>query len=171
LNPDLVRELGLEERWKRFEEPKEIPGPTDRPDAYRVLTDPGWARIFESYDAGVTGIPVDVRHPLFDLRLVNYCTAIPPIPWCVDKTLARVAMQNRLPDAIRLRPKSFAADAVAARLAASPWIDQWSAAAELSRFVDRSRIPILAEAGAGWDPHHRPFELNQWLSQLTPNRG
>jgi asparagine synthase (glutamine-hydrolysing) len=171
LNPDLVRELGLEERWKRFEEPKQCPAPTERPDAYQVLTDPGWARIFESYDAGVTGIPVDVRHPLFDLRLVNYCTAIPPIPWCVDKTLARVAMQNRLPDAVRLRPKSFAADAVAVRLAAIPWIDQWSATAEMSHFVDRSRIPILAKAGSAWDPHHRPFELHQWLSQLTTNRG
>jgi asparagine synthase (glutamine-hydrolysing) len=171
LNPDLVRELGLAERWQRFAEPKEVPGPMERPEAYQVLTDPGWARIFESYDAGVTGIPVDVRHPLFDLRLVNYCMGIPPIPWCVDKTLARVAMRNRLPEAVRMRPKSFAADAVAVRLAASPWIDRWRAAADLSRFVDRSRVPILAEAGAGWDPHHRPFALNQWLSNLTTNRG
>ena len=171
LNPDLVSELGLEQRWKSFGEPKELLAATERPEAYQVLTDPGWARIFESYDPGVTGVLVDVRHPLFDLRLVNYCMGVPPIPWCVDKTLARVAMRHRLPDAVRLRPKSFAADAVAVRLAASPWIDRWRATAELSRFVDRNRIPMLAEAGAGWDPHHRPFELNLWLSQLTPNCG
>lgn len=170
LNPGLESDLGLRERWKRTQERNQDPNGTShpqRPEAYCQLTDLAWPRIFETYDPGVTRIPVDVRHPLFDLRLVNYCLGVPPIPWFVDKTLARVAMRNCLPDAIRLRPKSFAADAVAPRLFASPWIDSWKPVPELAQFVDRSRIPALAIAGSSWDPHHRPFALNQWLSQLT----
>ena len=176
LNPDLVSDLGLHERWKRARDQnnqstRNGAGPTNRPEAFRDISDPAWPRIFESYDAGVTKIPLDVRHPLFDIRLVNYCLGVPPIPWFVDKTLARVAMLNRLPDTIRLRAKSFAADTVAVRLPQSSWVDGWSPVPELSPFVDRSRIPVLATAGASWDPHHRPFALNQWLSQLTSDAG
>jgi asparagine synthase (glutamine-hydrolysing) len=167
LNPDLVRDLDLYERWRQIQEPQYLDVPTDRPEAFRSLTDLRWSRIFETYDAGFTKIPVDVRHPLFDVRLINYCMRVPPIPWFVDKTLARVALRNRLPDEVRLRPKAFGADAVAVRLPASPWVDSWKPAPELSQFVVRSRVPILAAAGAAWDPHHRPFLLNQWLFQLT----
>src|SRR5689334_7734927 len=78
LNPDLVRELNLHQRWKQAEAPQESTAETDRPEAYKLLTDPGWSQIFETYDAGFTKIPVDVRHPLFDIRLVNYCMGIPP---------------------------------------------------------------------------------------------
>lgn len=167
LNHDLVKNLSLHERWKRAQILAQSTVSTDRPEAYSILTEPGWPCIFESYDASVTRVPVDVRHPLFDLRLVNYCLGLPPIPWCVDKTLARAAMSKVLPDEVRLRPKSFAADAVAPRLAACPWLDSWKPVPALAEFVDRERVPVLATAGAEWDPHHRPFVLNTWLSQLT----
>jgi asparagine synthase (glutamine-hydrolysing) len=169
LSPDLVRDLSLHERWNRAQAPQKTSVSGDRPEAYCQLTDTAWSRIFETYDAGVTRVPVDVRHPLFDLRLVNYCLGVPPIPWFVDKTLARAAMLHRLPDAIRLRPKSYAADAVAVRLTTSPWLDDWKPVPELAQFVDRSKVPVLTAAGGRWDPHHRPFALNQWLSRLTLN--
>ena len=110
--------------------------------------DPAWQWIFESYDAGVTRAPVDVRHPLFDVRLVSCCCpGLPPIPWCVDKTLARAAMLNQLPDCVRLRPKSRGADPVAIRLPSSPWVDVWTPVPQLAQFVDLLRIPPLAATG------------------------
>ncbi len=171
LNQDLTKDLGLRERWERAQCPPETPAHPDRPDAYKILTDPAWPRIFESYDAGVTRIPVEVRHPLFDVRLVKYCLGLPPIPWCVDKTLARAAMLHCLPDAVRLRPKSFSADGVAPRLAASAQVDSWDPSPELAQFVDRSLVPVLAQPGASWDPHLRPFALNEWMKHLTTQRG
>lgn len=167
LNQDFVKELSLMERWERF---VGAPVPSvnhERPEAYENLSDPKWSRIFETYAPAVTGVSVEVRHPLFDLRLVKYCLGLPPIPWCVDKTIARIAMKDRLPNAVGLRPKSRSADPVAPRLAASSWVDSWEVSPALVPFVDRSRVPILATIGGAWDPHLRPYALNAWLTHLT----
>jgi len=42
--------------------------------------------------------------------------SLPSYPWCVDKTVLREAMRGRLPDVIRLRPKTaLAGDPLALR--------------------------------------------------------
>lgn len=139
-----------------------------RPHAYELLTSPEWPLLFESFDPGLTGVPVDVRHPFFDVRLVEYFLAIPPMPWCFDKTIVRLAMRGALPDAIRLRPKTVAAgDPVRAMLRApdSHWIDRFDAVPELARFVDRALVPPVsheADANAVWT-NLRPLCLNLWL--------
>ena len=41
--------------------------------------------MFELENAGVTHFPVEVRHPFFDLRIVNYLLALPPFPLFLEK--------------------------------------------------------------------------------------
>jgi len=77
-----------------------------RPLAHGALSLPVWSQIFEFYDAGATGLPLEARHPFMDLRLVDFLLSIPSVPFCMDKHLLRQAMQDRLPEVIRRRPKS-----------------------------------------------------------------
>src|SRR6202008_2887737 len=99
--------------------------------------DPMWATLFEGYDAGVTGVPVEVRHPFFDLRLVAFLLALPALPWCSDKELLREAARGVLPDEVRLRRKSpLLADPLIALLQQpeSAWVDSFESVPELGRY-------------------------------------
>ncbi|MBD3558372.1 asparagine synthetase B, partial [Planktothrix sp. FACHB-1355] len=95
INTDFSAKWDLTGRWEQFYREKPLIHPV-RPEAYQQLTSLSWSFLFERYDPGVTGLPVEVRYPFFDLRLVNYLLAIPPVPWCLHKELMRVAMRGIL---------------------------------------------------------------------------
>lgn len=89
-----------------------------RSGAYEFLSSPLWTSIFEGYDPGVSGLPLEVRHPLIDLRLVQFALSLPPVPACVDKWLIRESGRGVLPEQVRLRPKApLGGDLVEASLA------------------------------------------------------
>jgi asparagine synthase (glutamine-hydrolysing) len=161
LNPELESRLGLRERWllhQKQGEPQAAPG---------VLLNPFWPALFEGYDPGVTGIPVEVRHPLLDLRLVRLCMSLSPVPWWIDKTLLRVAMQGRLPASICFRPKApVVVDPVAARLPGSGWLNTWEPSRRLHEFVIRDRIPSLCANDVAQSWNLRPLALNRWLGRV-----
>lgn len=77
-----------------------------RTEAYGNLANPGWAMFFEQTDSAMTNVPVEVRHPFFDLRIVSFLLALPTVPWCCDKEIVRRAMRGTLPEAVRCRPKT-----------------------------------------------------------------
>jgi asparagine synthase (glutamine-hydrolysing) len=77
-----------------------------RPQSFRYVTSPLWVTLFERYDPGSTGLPAELRHPFFDVRLASFLLQLPPVPWCVDKAILRTAMAGRLPEAVIRRPKS-----------------------------------------------------------------
>jgi asparagine synthase (glutamine-hydrolysing) len=52
-----------------------------------------------------TGAATEITLPLMDRRVIEYVFSAPPIPWCQQKRLARVAYRDLLPDAICRRPK------------------------------------------------------------------
>ena len=126
---------------------------------------------FEQYDAGVTRRPLECRHPLLDLRLVEFCLSLPPQPWCVKKHILRAAMRGVLPEPVRLRPKTPLAQWPGAKLlerADSRWVDEFVPTPSLERFVERGKIPRCAKH----DPEEawinmRPLSLNIWLHQLN----
>ena len=62
--------------------------------------------MLEDEDAGWTGIQLETRAPLLDLRLLRFLLRLPPVPWCIDKELTRRAMKPWLPVEILKRPKS-----------------------------------------------------------------
>lgn len=167
LNPDMEKRLGLRERWESYAGASERKG-SSRSTAYEAITDPMWANLFEGYDPGVTGVPVEVRYPFFDLRLVNFLLALPALPWCSDKELLREAARGVLPDSVRLRRKSpLLADPLVALLQQkeSAWVDSFEAVPELLRYVERKLIPKVFGEKKAWNAwiHLRPMSLNFWL--------
>ncbi len=102
-------------RWTAHHD-RRAPLQEPRGEALAVLTSPGWPQSFETADPNTTGLGVELRYPFFDARVVSLALSLPSYPWCVNKTVLREAMRGRLPDAIRLRPKTaLAGDPVAAR--------------------------------------------------------
>jgi len=173
-NREFERRLNLQTRWEDAFQPTAWVHPL-RPTAYASLTSPQavawWSCRFESYDAGRTGVPVEIRHPLWDTRLVCFLLALPPLPWCADKELLRVAVRGLLPEKVRLRRKSpLAADPVTEQLRhpRMAWIDHFDPIPELAHYVDLRAIPRITgdRVHPHWWVHLGPFTLNLWLRQL-----
>lgn len=139
--------------------------------ARRVLCSPRFTNLLESYDPGVTRVSLETRHPLLDLRLVEFVLSLPVSPWCVDKQLLRVAMHDALPEAVCLRPKSPLAGDPVIELLQRPdasWIDAFVPEPGLERYVRRSAVPRIVgrrDADRMW-ADLRPICLNFWLRSL-----
>lgn len=109
-----------------------------------MLSSPLWCHIFTASDPGVTGLPIKVRFPFFDVRLLLFLHAIPPIPWLMRKFLIREAMKGRLPEAVRMRPKATVASAPSLqwtqRRGVQPWMERLAETPALAPYVDRKRL-------------------------------
>jgi asparagine synthase (glutamine-hydrolysing) len=167
LSPDLIRDLDLEARWQEVRQRRSALPEHHRPEAYAVAASPDWGRRFEAYDPGRTGVALDVRHPLFDLRLVDFALTIPTLPWCPDKALMRELLRGRIPDSVRLRPKTplgeNPADTKMERGDMS-WLLDMPVSPELSRYVRGAAAASPESTRSLRDL--RPFFLNAWLHSL-----
>jgi asparagine synthase (glutamine-hydrolysing) len=171
LNEEFAKTLGLRERWETFVQ-SNTPAGGVRPEAHQVTFAPFWSDLFNAHDAGVTGIPVEVRHPFFDLRLMTYLLALPRLPWCCDKQLLREAARGVLPDVVRLRRKSpLLADPLVKLLQrpGATGVSRFEPVPELKGYVIPERIPQLLESKDHWTTwvHLRPLSLNYWLHGLA----
>jgi asparagine synthase (glutamine-hydrolysing) len=167
LEEGLEKRLGLRDRWEFLGQPKATIAAV-RPEAHHAIVDSTWPNMFEEFDSGLTGIPVEARFPFFDLRLASFLLAMPRLPWCCDKQLLREAGRGVLPEAIRLRPKSpLRSDPLTAHLRRpeASWVDHFEPVSELGRYVVRSRIPVVHGESNSWTAwiHLRPLSLNFWL--------
>ena len=163
--------FNLRERLERLNKMQEPIHPT-RPEAYNHLAAIYWANSFEQADPGWTLIPVEYRYPFFDIRLVNYLLAIPPIPWFAHKEILRRAMEGNLPETVRLRPKTaLAGDPFIEVInqSDSNWIDQFAPMHRLNKYVNRSAIPQIAQEKDIYKLwlNTRPVSLNYWLKGFT----
>ena len=144
-----------------------------RPATLRALQSKLWAPLLEGYDAGATRLPLDVRHPFLDVRLVEYILAIPTKPWCVNKHILRCAMKDRLPAAVVKRPKTPLAGDPALQLSrrgSVRWLDNFEVSPQLTRFVNLRLRRSLAEEEtpeALW-ANLRLFALTHWLAHSLP---
>ena len=105
IEPNFSTRLGLEERYKtmRFSGPRQHPVV---PRAHASLTMCLWSHLFENADGGTVGLPIEVRYPFLDIRLVDFLLALPPFPWFFKKNLIRKAMARMLPGTTIGRPKT-----------------------------------------------------------------
>ena len=125
MNPQFEAWLKLRERWER------------------LLLDPGSSPLsprasyvrknstyrphgFEMDDPGMTFAPVEVRQPLFDLRLVRYVFSIPPVPYLVDKEILCQAVRYLLPEAVLRRPKTTVPAAAVFRYHLDQDLEGWT---------------------------------------------
>jgi len=171
LNEDFSVRLNLRDRWEQMN-PGWVGDHARRPTAFLIYSPRIWAGFFESYDPGTTGFPLEIRHPLFDLRLIDYMLSLPPVPWCVEKELVRAATRGVLPEAVRLRPKTPLAgdnDVALLRQPESEWIDKFEPTPRLATYVNRVQIPrLMGESDANEvGINTRPLSLNFWLECLT----
>lgn len=168
ISPELEERLDLRQRWDRYHRTAGISHPL-RPYAYlsygNVLHLP---HFFDSQDAGLTGQALEYRHPLFDLRLVEYCLSLPPLPWCIRKEILRTAMQGALPLSVLRRPKSPLAGlpyVERLQMAETRWLDDIAAEAKLYNSLNMGKLPRV---WSRQDPletwvNLRPLSLNFWL--------
>ena len=172
LNPDFARRLQLQERWQEINYTKPETIHPFRNQAYQDLLSPLWQPFFEGYDPGFFGIPVEVRLPFLDIRLINYLLAIPPLPWCVGKQLMRLAMEGILPEEVRLRRKTpVQGDPIGQRLARNefPW-QQLETVPEINHYVNKSLIQDTVtssnlDSWTAWEML-RSVSLRYWLQHL-----
>ncbi|GAC1664466.1 MAG: lasso peptide isopeptide bond-forming cyclase [Candidatus Acidiferrum sp.] len=107
LNPDFEKAIHLRERWQALRgRTKPLGTHPLHPLAYSALKKPYWAHIYEAEDASWSGTPMERRAPLLDLRIIKFLLRLPPVPWCMEKELLRLAMRGLLPEEVRLRKKT-----------------------------------------------------------------
>lgn len=167
-NPDLAAELDLLSRIAEVEQ--RMPATQhSRLMAYRSLSGAWWDSFLQQYEAGNVPLPVEARHPFFDIRVVTFLLSLPSLPWCIGKQITREAMKGFLPPAVLRRRKSpLAGDPVSELLKRHEyrWIDSFQPTAELFRYVIPSRIPPLAGRQNSYEQAWldlRPLQLNHWL--------
>ncbi|MEP4309693.1 MAG: asparagine synthase-related protein [Lentilitoribacter sp.] len=71
-----------------------------------MQTHPLWRRVFEWHSPAYSSLPMKVRFPFFDIRLIEYGQTIPPYPWLHRKFLLREIMKGQLPNEILVRSKT-----------------------------------------------------------------
>ncbi|MDJ1180894.1 asparagine synthase-related protein [Roseofilum sp. BLCC_M91] len=168
IQPDFTVNLNLEDRWKQKYMEGQLEHPS-RPEAYSSLRNSCWPDLFEQYDSGISGCLVEQRYPYFDIRLIHYLLAIPPIPWFLHKNILRTAMKEILPEAVRRRPKSpLCGDPLSLRVQqpVMKWIDNFQVNPQLYNYVNPKAIPQLCgmktSSSEVWINLH-PLSLNYWL--------
>src|SRR5262249_25655683 len=105
LSPDFERAHRLKERWREGMTP-ESTVPPPRGSAHRAFASPVLRSVVDPIDPGNSGVPLEHRHPLLDLRIVRFALSLPPVPWCVDKELFRARVRGVLPREVSERPKA-----------------------------------------------------------------
>ncbi|MBS1790775.1 MAG: asparagine synthetase B [Acidobacteria bacterium] len=170
LNPDFASRLNLPERWQEYN--REQPQHPVRPRIYRVLNDPMWSQHFEGCNEGLCRMPIEYRHPLADLRLLEFSLSLPPVPWLLKKELLRAAMRGILPKSVCLRPKSPLTSSPFIESLRNPhthWIDKFSPEPLLANFVNRDAVPPCVGEVDDYRlwVNARPLSLNFWLAALT----
>jgi asparagine synthase (glutamine-hydrolysing) len=167
LNPAMKQRLHIRDRFASLPSPLSgVKGA--RQGAYSAMSHPNWLATLESLDAGATRVPLERRHPLLDLRVVQFLLSLPAVPWCVDKHILRASAYDLLPRPVLRRPKTaLGGDPVRLllRQCSSP-LRNFPFHPVVGRYIDESRsAEIIDETGSEtyWFAL-RVVILSQWLS-------
>jgi len=167
LNPEFAQRLRLRER---IEHAGANGGASTvhpaRPHAHAGFLTHGWRALFEPYDPGITRLPLEVRHPYLDVRMIRYLLAVPVIPWCRGKYLVRRAFRPYLPAAVTERPKT--------PVAAFPPFVSWQKAGcpalapsdAVSGYVDVAALSAMAVSPAVFFASLRILALDIFLQSV-----
>lgn len=146
------------------------------PEAWSTFEHGYWATIQEREDSAWSGVPLESRAPLLDFRVQRFLLRVPPLPLCIEKQMLRRAMNNSLPDEIRLRRKTpLAGDPLGLQIAKGQWspLPLPRPSTYITDFVDFARLSeVLARnsVSASWS-EVRPLLLNYWLTGIEKGQG
>jgi asparagine synthase (glutamine-hydrolysing) len=174
LEPGFERDLHLRARWRELHQPAKWVHPL-HPEGYAALTGAFWPNVFESEDAGWTGVPVEARAPLLDQRLLRFLLRVPPVPWCMNKQLLRTAMHGLLAEEVRVRKKTpLQGDPLQLHAEKNGWaaVPSDSACERLSKFVNSNMLSATSRPALGlslW-ADLRPIALDYWLKNVENRR-
>jgi asparagine synthase (glutamine-hydrolysing) len=167
LNRDLEKRFELIGRWEQLNHRPVSPAHF-RSAVYTELGSPAWQTQFEGVNPGSTGFAIDHRHPFFDVRVMAFLAALPPLPWCQEKNMLKAAGRGVLPDAVRIRRKTpMAGEPLWEHLrgvAPDWWAKHLDPVPELARYVNLDALPRAPADNpyALW-VNLRPVSLNYWL--------
>ncbi len=171
IDSDFARRTHLADRWDMGW--RTIRGAVG---ADRQLRTPWIPSLFEGYET--LRMPLVVRHPFFDIRLVDFLMRLPNHV-NFGKELMRDAMRGKLPEVVRTRPKTcLAGDHIRARFDAGKIEIPLQSRLTLvrDRYVDAERYMnafsrYLRGEGSNstWTSYYMlsPIALNNWLTQLA----
>jgi len=163
LAEDFVTRADLKNRADELDrQAREYQHPT-RSLACQSYTSKAWPPFLDSLDAGLTGLPLEVRLPLIDVRLIRFVFAIPSTPWCERKELLRRTMRGRLPDALLDRPKHTGVAPSLEFASAADGTEAWTPLAELDSFVKPQIGCKSHRHGQDAQVAARPRLLDEWL--------
>ena len=167
-----AKRTGLDERFRQANSERLV-NHHAHAGALRAFESKVWAPLFEGFDPGSTKLLLEVRHPLTDVRVIDFLLEIPAVPWCIDKHILRRAMKNRLPPAVLNRHKTpLASDPTLhlAQAASVRCLDIFEVNTQLRSFVNLNRRKALADeqTAAGRWANLRVFALNHWLTHSLP---
>src|SRR6202521_5399140 len=169
LAADFAQRMKLQERWKEWGEHSKLTFEHPiHPKAHASLSLPHWTQMFEQGNAGWTPYPLEVRYPFMDLRIVNYLLSLPPFPWFFEKMLLREAMTERIPESVRVRPKTpLQGDPLSeqVRRTGDERLKQVRWSPDADGYINRSAfVPPYGKMNAGEVCNNlRPYCLNIWL--------
>jgi asparagine synthase (glutamine-hydrolysing) len=151
--------------------------PTRSWDKRSLTHDPVWHTWFTWGDPTFTRLPMRVRHPFIDLRLLEFAARVPPDPWFANKWILRQATAGLLPTQVRSRPKTPLVDAGRAGMthaARARLVELIDAVPEAGRFLDLGaladaiRDPGKPRQNLALSP---PFGLLIWLYYRSRPQG
>ncbi|MDB4906946.1 MAG: hypothetical protein JWO05_1730 [Gemmatimonadetes bacterium] len=152
---DFVSRTGIRERAVAMGSPGLSLYP-QRPESCFLMQHPFWLALRETLHPAVTGLPLVQRHPLFDLRLMDFVRSIPPEQWYNDKGLITIGFRHDLPGDVVRREKSFGSSSGMALLArnarATGVVPRDAPSADwLDRIVRSGELPGVLEAAEEGD--------------------
>ena len=166
LNPELVQQLQLRERWEGFYRGNHSVHPI-RPAGYSSLQSPLWQGFFESLQPPYTNTLLEVRHPYVDIRMLQFLLRIPALPWCRRKLLIRRVLRGIVPEPVLHRPKTALTRNPDYAQAAFLGLPNAAASRRLSAYGNLSRLPKqLSRSVTSFCVDLRFTALNQWLHTL-----
>ena len=164
--PDWIRADLRTRRQERLNR-RPLAAKSGRAEAMRALEQWHWRPMFELLDADTHALPIDVRFPYLDRRVIEFCLGVPPIPWTQRKHLLRETARDLLPEDVRLAPKRGMVGLYEARLqqwwsrSPSPFVPS----RDLASLVDVAALPRVAPGSPPREMamHLRLRQLDQWL--------
>jgi asparagine synthase (glutamine-hydrolysing) len=168
------KNLRLPERWNELQRQHKRVHPW-YPDAYHDLDCGRVSSVLESEDPLWTGVAVESRAPMLDLRFVRFLLRIPPVPLCIDKELLRRAVGGLLPEEIRQRKKhALLGDPLRAQIEEGRWKPpiSYTPPESMSALVHWPKVMQKLNEGeiSSRSPELRPLSLAYWLQDLERRR-